>query len=117
MITGVNELVEGVIDIDTTGSMRPCRREVLVRVEELFTKLFKEIPNLRVGLGAHGDYCDKDRTYVTIQHDLTTNIYDLCQFLRNLKDNDGGEAEECYELVLQKARSYNWSFNCLIVNF
>lgn len=106
-----NERVEAVFELDTTGSMFPCVGEVRKKIEGSLTKLFKEIPNLKIGLGANGDYCDRGRTYVTTWHDLSSNIHDLCQFVRNVKNTDGGDLPECYERVLHEARDLNWSHN------
>ncbi|MDO8558886.1 MAG: hypothetical protein Q7R84_00995 [bacterium] len=104
-----NESVEAVLHTDTTGSVYPCILEVRRKIESSLTTLFKEIPDLRVGIGANGDYCDEGRTYVTSRHDLSKSIHDLCQFIRNLENTNGGDLPECYELVLHEARKYSWS--------
>lgn len=101
--------IEVVFVNDTTGSMLPCQMMVRREVERSFTRLFKEIPNLRVGAGAHGDYCDRGNPYVTTWHNLTDKIHDLCQFVRSVRGTNGGDAAECYELVLREAQSLNWS--------
>lgn len=111
MVKDENERVEAVFEWDTTGSMYPCVGEVRRKIEGSLTKLFKEIPSLKIGLGANGDYCDKGKTYVTAWHDLSSNIHDLCQFVRNVKNTDGGDLPECYERVLHEARELNWSHN------
>jgi len=111
MVNGGNEKIEVVFGWDTTGSMFPCVKEVRRKVEESFTRLFKEIPNLKIGLGANGDYCDKGSTYVTAWHDLSSNIHDLCQFVRKVQNTGGGDLPECYELVLREARDISWSHN------
>lgn len=100
--------VDLVLHGDTTGSMSPCRKEMLKKFEQGFTRLFAEIPNLRVALGFNGDYCDKESTYVTRWHDFSRNLYDLCQFVRNTKPTDGGDLPECYELVLKQGLELNW---------
>lgn len=106
-----NEGVDVVLHTDTTGSMYPCLLEVRRKIEASLTTLFKEVPNLRVGIGANGDYCDRGSTYVTTWHDLTTNIHALCQFIRVVKNTDGGDLPECYELVLREAKNYDWRRN------
>lgn len=103
--------VEAAFDFDTTGSMRPCIGEVRRKVEGSLTKLFKEIPELRIAIGANGDYCDRGSTYVTSWHDFSSNIHDLCQFVRNVRNTDGGDLPECYELVLHEARKLDWGHN------
>lgn len=111
MVKNTNDRIEVVFNVDTTGSMRPCIAEVRKRVEGSLTRLFKEIPNLRIGIGANGDYCDKGDTYVTTWKDLTSNIHELCQFVRKVRNTGGGDLPECYELVLHEAQALDWSHN------
>jgi hypothetical protein len=103
--------VEVLITFDTTGSMSPCIGEVRRKVEESFAPLLKEIPNLRIGIIAHGDYCDEGRTYVTKHIDFTNNLFDLANFVRTTGTTGGGDAPECYEYVLHLAKSFTWSLN------
>ena len=56
--------MEVMFSFDTTGSMSGCIAEVKTKVEEIITRLFTDIPGLRISVMAHGDYCDKS-TYVT----------------------------------------------------
>lgn len=106
------EKLEVVFNFDTTGSMYPCLDQVRRNLEKTVGSLFKEVPNLKIGLGANGDYCDEGRTYVTKQIDLTTDLYKLTQFARTVSRTGGGDAPEAYELVLHEAQSkYNWSLN------
>lgn len=105
----MSNLVEVVFVFDTTGSMQPCISAVRKNVEMSLTRLFKEVPNLRIGIGVHGDYCDKRSTYVTKWQTLTRDIHGLCHFVRTVEGTNGGDAKECYELVLHEARALNWS--------
>lgn len=41
--------------------MSSCIADVRRNIGKLVDKLFDEIPGLRIGLVAHGDYCDKDK--------------------------------------------------------
>ena len=50
--------IDILISFDTTGSMYPCLSQVIRNISELSVKLFNEIDDLRIGLIAHGDYCD-----------------------------------------------------------
>lgn len=115
MTTKDSTPVEVVLNFDTTGSMSPCIAEVRRKVESLFTNLLKELPNLKIGLGANGDYCDRNSSYVTSWQDLTNNIHELTQFVRNIRNTGGGDLPECYELVLHQARKLSWSHNALKV--
>lgn len=103
------ERVEVVFHGDTTGSMSPCFRTVQRRFEDALTRLFKEIPNLRIGISANGDYCDVGSTYAFKRYDLTRDIHGLCQFVRNIERTNGGDLPECYELVLREAQSFDWT--------
>ena len=105
------ERVEVVFHFDTTCSMSPCIAEVRKKVENSLTKLFKEVPNLRIGLGANGDYCDAKTSYVTVWKDFSKDIYHLSQFVRDIKNTNGGDSPECYELVLREAQDLDWSHN------
>lgn len=103
-----SEAIEVVFSFDTTGSMYPCLTQVRRTVETTIKRLFKEIPNIRVGITAHGDYCDTD-IYVTKHHPLSTDISSLVNFVNNVSPTYGGDTPECYELVLHEARGFNWT--------
>lgn len=100
----MSEPIDFVISFDTTGSMYPCIAEVRRRVEETTARLFKEVPNLRIGIIAHGDYCDAGRPYVTKHLQLTNDPNAVSYFVKNVERTGGGDAPECYELVLKEAR-------------
>jgi hypothetical protein len=51
--------VEVVFSFDTTGSMASCLTEVRKKVTETVARLMKDIPNMRIGIIGHGDYCDQ----------------------------------------------------------
>ena len=53
-----NNSIDLVISFDTTGSMYPCLAVLRETVAKAVKRLFKDIPELRVGIIAHGDYCD-----------------------------------------------------------
>ena len=96
-----------VISFDTTGSMRSCIYEVKRKVAEVIQRLFTEHEDLRVGIIAHGDYCDTD-TYITKQFQLSNKCDDLVAFVNSIGFTGGGDSDECYELVLQEAKSFDW---------
>ncbi len=98
--------VDVVVSFDTTGSMYPCLTQVRKHMEDMITQLFKEIPDLRMGIIAHGDYCDGGRAITILP--LTSEIQKLCKFTREVPATNGGDSPECYELVLHKARSLAW---------
>ena len=101
--------IEVIVSFDTTGSMYPCITQVRREVEKFTKTLFKDIPNFRMGLIAHGDYCDDGTTYVIKTHELSINQNSLINFIRNCGNTYGGDAPECYELVLHASRAFNWT--------
>lgn len=96
------------LTFDTTGSMYPCLTQVRRVQSQLVKRLFKDIPNLRVAVIAHGDYCDAGNPYVTKIMNFSTDKGKLCKFIENVEPTYGGDAPECYELVLHEARALNW---------
>jgi predicted DNA-binding WGR domain protein len=101
--------VEVVFSFDTTGSMYPCLTQVRRTVKDTVTRLAAEIPGIRIGVIAHGDYCDAASTYVTRHLPLTGDAGAICRFVEKVGPTGGGDAPECYELVLREARSQPWT--------
>lgn len=110
----IQEKLEIVFNFDSTGSMYPCLDQVRRNLETTVGTLFKEIPNLKVGIGANGDYGDLVASgYTTKQVDLTSDLYTLTQFIRGVGRTHGfGNGGEAYEVVLNESQTkYNWSVN------
>jgi len=101
--------IEVVFSFDTTGSMYPCLTQVRRKIKETVNRLMNEIPEIRIGIIAHGDYCDEHSTYVTKKFDLSSDVNAICNFVQNVEPTGGGDAPECYELVLHEAQSLSWS--------
>lgn len=101
--------IEVVFSFDTTGSMYPCLTQVRRKIKETVTRLMNEISLIRIGIIAHGDYCDEHSTYVTKKFDLSGDVNAICHFVQNVEATGGGDAPECYELVLHEAQSLSWS--------
>lgn len=99
----MSEPIDIVISFDTTGSMYPVLTQVRKNVSQTVQRLFKEIPNLRVGIIAHGDYCDARSSYVTKHQQLTTDVDNIIKFVNGVSSTGGGDFPECYELVLHEA--------------
>jgi hypothetical protein len=99
-----------VFSFDTTGSMAACLAQVRKNVQSTIKTLFRDVPNLRVGIIAHGDYCDAppDGPYVIRMLDLTTDQKEILKFVGETPSTFGGDADECYELVLHEARRFTW---------
>lgn len=102
------ETIDLVISFDTTGSMYPCLTQVRRNVRGLVNDLFTRVPDLRIGIIAHGDYCDEGSTYVTRELDLTDDAKSICGFIDSAGPTGGGDSPECYELVLRRARQMSW---------
>ncbi len=107
------EIQEIVFSLDTTGSMASVLTEARKKLAATTERLFREMPNVRIGLILHGDVCDDPKyggtTYSVKEHLLSTNVQSLVDFAMNTKATNGGDSDECYELVLERARSFNWS--------
>jgi predicted DNA-binding WGR domain protein len=101
--------VEVVFSFDTTGSMYPCLTQVRRNLKNTVTRLGEEIPGIRIGIIAHGDYCDKGSTYVTKHLPLTSDVEAICHFVEKVGPTGGGDAPECYELVLHEGLSQPWT--------
>lgn len=101
--------IEVVFSFDTTGSMYPCLTQVRRKIKSTVTRLISEIPGIRIGIIAHGDYCDRDSTYVTKHLELSQDIDSICNFVERVERTGGGDAPECYELVLHEAQSLPWT--------
>jgi hypothetical protein len=101
--------VEVVFSFDTTGSMYPCLTQVRRNIKATVTRLSEEIPGIRIGIIAHGDYCDARTSYVTKHFDLSDDTAAICHFVENVEQTGGGDAPECYELVMREARDLSWT--------
>ena len=101
--------IEVVFSFDTTGSMYPCLAEVRRKVKATVSRLFKDIPGIRVGVIAHGDYCDEGHSYLIKTFDLSMDEGAICRFVGNVGPTGGGDAPEAYEVVLHRARGLSWS--------
>lgn len=95
-----------VFSFDTTGSMHPCIADVRQKLKDLSKDMFQNIPGLRIGIIAHGDYCDNERCVVAL--DLTNDLEKILEFLHSTPNTSGGDADECYELALNTARALSW---------
>src|SRR6185503_8174738 len=98
-----------VFSLDTTGSMSPCYIETRRRIKETLIRLSKDISDLRIGLILHGDYCDERNPYTTKILNFTKDSDEVETFLKNTPNTFGGDSDECYEFVLNIARTeFKW---------
>ena len=104
--------VEVVISFDTTGSMYPALTQVRREIESTVKRLYKDIRGIKIGIIAHGDYCDSPAlgggSYVIQTLDLTNDLNAVCNFVKKVGQTNGGDLEECYELAFNEARKFSW---------
>ena len=101
------------IAFDTTGSMASYIDAVKKHVKELIPKLFKQNPDLRIGIVAFGDYCDMSSKYnfgkAYQACELTDDENKLIKFITGAQNTGGGDSDEFYELVIKKIiEETNW---------
>ncbi|GHU36380.1 hypothetical protein FACS1894172_19230 [Spirochaetia bacterium] len=102
-------VVDLLISFDTTGSMSAVIGSVRNHVHATVREMKAIDPAIRIGIIAHGDYCDRNTTYTIRSLDLTDDEERLHQFIKGTGDTYGGDADECYELALQTARKdFSW---------
>lgn len=101
----MSDSIDVCITFDTTGSMYPCLTQVRRYVKETVSQLFRDIPDLRIAIIAHGDYCDADSYYVTKIFDFSKDVNQVTKFVSTVGRTFGGDTPECYELVLNEART------------
>lgn len=101
----MDQKIDLLVSFDTTGSMYPVLAQVRREVEQFVKTMFNDFTDLRLGVIAHGDYCDKDNPYTIRVMDFTRDEKRLCDFVRETKPTYGGDADECYELVLHTAHN------------
>jgi hypothetical protein len=103
----MQESVDVVFSFDTTGSMFPCLTQVRKNLAETVKALFKSVPHIRIGVIAHGDYCDGPQAITVL--DLTEDAGRIVEFVMKVRATGGGDAPECYELALHTARGMSWT--------
>eukprot|EP00117_Sycon_ciliatum_P017077 scpid37354/ scgid5201/ Polyubiquitin; Ubiquitin; Ubiquitin-related len=108
---GADQVVDVVFSFDTTGSMYSCLAEVRRQVSATVERLLQDIPNIQIGIIAHGDYCDYSSKYVLKLIDLTKETEKIVDFVNNVPSTGGGDCPECYEWVLVKAQTLSWRPN------
>ena len=96
------------ISFDTTGSMAPCLAEVRRNLQMIVPRLFRDIPNLRMSIVAHGDYCDEKSTYLMKHIDFSADQAALTNFVNTAGPTGGGDFPEAYEYVLHKVQNLDW---------
>ncbi|XP_053402642.1 uncharacterized protein LOC123550672 [Mercenaria mercenaria] len=114
-MASASEPFDVVISFDTTGSMYNCLDQVKRRMRVMMKNLKSSIPDIHLGVIAHGDY-DTHHVYVIKYEKLTDNVESLCRFVNDAKNTGGGKPhrnnDEAYELALHYANTkVNWRPN------
>jgi hypothetical protein len=94
-----------VISFDDTGSMSSVRKQVRSQIQSLVEQLFKLIPELRIGIIIHNDYCDRD---LVQKLELTSDKAKIIDFVGRSSSNGGGDYKEAYAYVLNQIRQFSW---------
>ena len=94
---------EVMLSFDTTGSMYRYLTSVRNALAGMVDHLFATVPGIHIGVIAHGDYCDKDSSYVIKYLPVSRDKAKLLNFVKTVGKTGGGDAPECYELALSKA--------------
>jgi len=84
--------VQIVWSFDTTGSMSSCLESVKTQIKDLSRRLLHEIPTLEIGLIAHGDYCDRESTYLIKTMPFSTNPESISKWVSGVGPTGGGDA-------------------------
>lgn len=93
---------------DLTGSMSAYREKLRSKFMELSKTLFQIIDNLRIGIIFYLDHRSGD-PYITKVHELSVNVDSLLNFINNVPNGHGGDANEAVEDALNDVYNINWS--------
>jgi len=99
------------------GHLKKVRETLVELVAQLVAMCKKHKAQLRLGVIAHGDYCDKGSSYVIkflplCEADAAGRIANVVQFVNSVEPTGGGDAPECYELAMkQAAHKMGWGKN------
>ena len=63
------------------------------KLSSTVTRLLADVPNIRIALIAHGDYCDYNN-YVTKIVDFTNDVSTLVEFANGVERTSGGDCPE-----------------------
>ena len=74
---------------DTIRLMSYILDEVKGRLSVMIQRLQSDIPGIRLGVIAHGDYCDEEVFYLEKHIDFTQNVVNLCNFLGSVEGTGG----------------------------
>ncbi len=102
---------------DCTHSMFNAIQNVKSKLQILCTQLLGDLPDIQIGMIAHGDYlsCEYNRSsngYIMHKLDFSNELDHIGSFVKKLKVMNGRDRQECYEMVLREAQLMNWHPDC-----
>lgn len=101
--------IDGVFCFDTTGSMSPCIAQVRKCVRQTCEYLLNQIPDLRLGILSHGDWCDGSKVASSFDLVSVKHADRLDAAIAHMPNTNGGDSDECYEYALNlMRRSFSW---------
>lgn len=101
------------ISFDDTGSMATVRSLVRNNIVQLINDLKKSVPELRIAVIIHNDYCDHPEEIYT--QNFTTDYQKIVGFVHRDSPCGGGDSPECYELALHEATLFDWKSDARIM--
>ncbi|PRP89211.1 hypothetical protein PROFUN_01931 [Planoprotostelium fungivorum] len=106
--SGMTELI---FAFDTTGSMAGAIAEVKTKITHTIDRLFRDTPLIRIGLIAHGDYCDGPVNALRLQDFVQMgDSSKLTEWVNTVTSTGGGDGDENYEMVLEHAHDkFSWT--------
>ena len=93
------------ISFDDTGSMYSIRRQVRTKINQLIDEVFAMVPDLKIGIIIHNDYCDHD---LVQNMDFTADKDAIKKFVNRSSSNGGGDGREAYAYVLNQMKTFSW---------
>jgi len=106
----MSETIDVVFSWDTTGSMYPAATQARRNIRATTDYLFDKVPDIRIGMIAHGDWCDRGLRQGELQQlDLTGDIKKIHNFIDSAPRTHGCNRGAIYERVMKDARSFSWT--------
>eukprot|EP01117_Protostelium_nocturnum_P011034 TRINITY_DN4002_c0_g1_i1.p1 TRINITY_DN4002_c0_g1~~TRINITY_DN4002_c0_g1_i1.p1 ORF type:complete len:708 (+),score=210.92 TRINITY_DN4002_c0_g1_i1:200-2323(+) len=99
--------IEIVFSFDTAGTTAFCLSWARQNFRDILENLSKDIQRIKVGIIAHGDYCDGPRLVQKL--DLTEDIDSLVHFMEGILPVTGSGEAEAYEWALKVSNGFSWS--------
>lgn len=90
------------------SSLRSCSAHVKSSIQNLIQLLKADIPTTRMTVDEYADHC-VTHTYITKQKTFSSNVDEVCDWVKNVAGTGGGDGDEWYELVVQDVPKWSWT--------